>query len=178
MRMSSLDRLPHSFHAAGTNGRLDLSLPRCASCCPTNCPCSTWSGSCIAQFAKENVAPNQRSSAGWMPARTGKSSVGVGRKHLATMHKASLRMLSMRRVCILRHQIGAQYSARDVAAAPQTPQLGGPRPTLGAQVSLKLLFGYVTIFNSADLFTTDLNCRKKLACDIISECNVILSRRI
>ena len=68
--------------------------------------------------------------------------------------------------------------ARDVAAAPQTPQLGGPRPTLGAQVSLKLLFGYVTIFSSADLFTTDLNCRKKLACDIISECNVILSRRI
>ena len=67
---------------------------------------------------------------------------------------------------------------RDVAAAPQTPQLGGPRPTLGAQVSLKLLFGYVTIFSSADLFTTDLNCRKKLACDIISECNVILSRRI
>ena len=67
---------------------------------------------------------------------------------------------------------------RDVAAAPQTPQLGGPRPTLGAQVSLKLLFGYVTIFSSADLFTTDLNCRKKLACDIISECSVILSRRI
>ena len=68
---------------------------------------------------------------------------------------------------------------RDVAAAPQTPQLGGgPRPTLGAKVSLKLLFGYVTIFSSADLFTTDLNCRKKLACDIISECNVILSRRI
>ena len=67
---------------------------------------------------------------------------------------------------------------RDVAAAPQTPQLGGPRPTLGAQVSLKLLFGYVTIFSSADLFTTDLNCRKKLACEIISECNVILSRRI
>ena len=67
---------------------------------------------------------------------------------------------------------------RDVAAAPQTPQLGGPRPTLGVQVSLKLLFGYVTIFSSADLFTTDLNCRKKLACDIISECYVILSRRI
>ena len=67
---------------------------------------------------------------------------------------------------------------RDVAAAPQTPQLGEPRPTLGAQGSLKLLFGYVTIFSSADLFTTDLNCRKKLACDIISECYVILSRRI
>ena len=68
--------------------------------------------------------------------------------------------------------------SRDVAAAPQTPQLGGGRPTLGAQVSLKLLFGYVNIFSSADLFTTDLNCRKKLACDIISECDVILSRRI
>ena len=68
---------------------------------------------------------------------------------------------------------------RDVAAAPLNPPIGGgPRPTLGAQVSLKLLFGYVTIFSSADLFTTDLNCRKKLACDIISECNVILSRRI
>ena len=36
-RMSSLDKLHNSFHAAGTNGRLDLSLPRCASCCPTNC---------------------------------------------------------------------------------------------------------------------------------------------
>ena len=61
---------------------------------------------------------------------------------------------------------------------PNPPIGGGPRPTLGAQVSLKLLFGYVTIFSSADLFTTDLNCRKKLACDIISECYVILSRRI
>ena len=53
---------------------------------------------------------------------------------------------------------------RDVAAAPQTPQLGGgAQANFGAQVSLKLLFGYVTIFSSADLFTTDLNCRKKLA---------------
>ena len=76
-------------------------------------------------------------------------------------------------------QTAMKYENRDVAAAPQTPQLGGgPRPTLGAQVSLKLLFGYVIIFSSADLFTTNLNCRKKLACDIISECNVILSRRI
>ena len=64
------------------------------------------------------------------------------------------------------------------SSRPPNPPIGGPRPTLGAQVSLKLLFGYVTIFSSVDLFTTDLNCRKKLACDIISECNVILSRRI
>ena len=67
---------------------------------------------------------------------------------------------------------------RDVAAAPQTPQLGGAQANFGAQVSLKLLFGYVTIFSSPDWFTTNLNCRKKLACDIISECYVILSRTI
>ena len=79
-------------------------------------------------------------------------------------------------VVVLTHkEMSCLVVGRDVAAAPQTPQLGGPRPTLGAQVSLKLLFGYVTIFSSADLFTTDLNCRKKLACDIISECDVILS---
>ena len=83
--MSSLDKLPNSFHAATTNGRLDLSLPRCASCCPTNCPCSTWSGLWMARFVKESVAPYRRGLAGWMPARTGKSSVGVGRKHPVTI---------------------------------------------------------------------------------------------
>ena len=46
-----------------------------------------------------------------MPARTGKSYVDVGRKHRVTMSKTSLRMLSMRGVCVLRHQTGAQYSA-------------------------------------------------------------------
>ena len=64
------------------------------------------------------------------------------------------------------------------SSRPPNPPIGGGRPTLGAQVSLKLLFGYVTIFSSADLLTTDLNCRKKLACDIISEFYVILSRRV
>ena len=109
--MSSLDKLPNSFHAASTNGCLNLILPRCASCCPTNCPCSTWSESWIARFAKESVAPSRRSSAGWMPAKTGKSSVCVGRNHSVTMREASMRMLSMRRVCVLRHQTRAQYSA-------------------------------------------------------------------
>ena len=66
----------------------------------------------------------------------------------------------------------ARLVGRDVAAAPQTPNWGGGQANFGR------LFGYVTIFSSADLFTTDLNCRKKLACDIISECYVILSRRI
>ena len=46
-----------------------------------------------------------------MPERTGRLSVGVGRRHPVTMRKASLRTLSMRRVCALRHQGGAQYSA-------------------------------------------------------------------
>ena len=72
-----------------------------------------------------------------------------------------------------------EYCNQRRSSRPPNPPIGGgPRPTLGAQVSLKLLFGYVTIFSSADLFTTDLNCRKKLACDIISECYVILSPRI
>ena len=70
------------------------------------------------------------------------------------------------------------HSQRHSSRPPNPPIGGGPGQLLEAQVSLKLLFGYVTIFSSADLFTTDLNCRKKLACDIISECYVILSRRI
>ena len=45
-----------------------------------------------------------------MPARTGKFSVGVGRKHPVTMRKALLRILSMGRVCLLQQQTGAQYS--------------------------------------------------------------------
>ena len=40
-------------------------------------------------------------------------SVGVGRKHPVTMRKALLKMMSMRRVCVPRHQTGAQYSAME-----------------------------------------------------------------
>ena len=65
----------------------------------------------IARFAKESAAPNRTSSAGYMPAKTGKPSVDVGHKHLVIMRNASLRMLSMRHVCVLRHEIGAKYSA-------------------------------------------------------------------
>ena len=110
-RMSTSNKLSNCFHAAGTNGRLDLSFPWCASCCRTNCSCCTWSRSWTARFAKKSVASNRRSSAGWIPARTDKSSVGVRREHPVTIRKASLRMLSMRQVCVLRHQTGAQYSA-------------------------------------------------------------------
>ena len=98
-----------------------------------------------------------------------------------SLHNAQVmqRRQILDRVVSVVKMIGKRGRSRAVAAAPKHPNWGGgARPTLGAQVSLKLLFGYVTIFSSADLFTTDLNCRKKLACDIISECYVILSRRI
>ena len=42
---------------------------------------------------------------------TERLSVGVGRRHLVIRRKASLKTLSMRRACALRHQAGAQYSA-------------------------------------------------------------------
>ena len=70
-----------------------------------------WPGSKELQLANECVAPWRRSSAGWMPERTGRLSAGVGRRHLVTMRKATLRTLLMRRVCALQHQAGAQYSA-------------------------------------------------------------------
>jgi len=41
-----------------------------------------------------------------MPARVGRLSAGVGRRHPVTIRKAS-----MRRIRALRHQTGAQYSA-------------------------------------------------------------------
>jgi len=46
--------------------------------------------------AGENVAPLRRSSAGWMPARIGRLSTGVGRRHPVTIHKSSLMAGSMR----------------------------------------------------------------------------------
>ena len=55
-----------------------------------------------------------------MPERSGRLSVGVGRKHSMALRKASLRTLSIRRVYALRCQAGAQYLAvewiRDKAA--------------------------------------------------------------
>ena len=41
----------------------------------------------------------------------GKWSVGVGRRHLIIMRKASFKTLSKRQVSALRYQTGAQYSA-------------------------------------------------------------------
>ena len=101
------------FRAADTNGRLDLSLTWRVSEDPLKRPYKIWSGSRYSRWAKESVAPSRRSSAGWMSESTDKWSVGVGRRHLVTMRKASFKTLSMRRVWALRHQTGAQYSAVD-----------------------------------------------------------------
>ena len=110
-RMPNSDKLCDSFRALGTNGRLDFSLSLLAACGSVTWPCRMWPGSKELRLAKESVAPWRRSSAGWMPESTERLSVGVGRMHSMTMRKASLRTLSMRRVCALRHQAGAQYSA-------------------------------------------------------------------
>ena len=66
-----------------------------------HCPSSmTWR-------ARENVAPLQRNSRGWMPAR--RLSAGVGCRHPVTSCKAVLMVRSMRRVWALWHHTGAQY---------------------------------------------------------------------
>ena len=115
-----------------------IKVPRCTSSCPTNCLCNTWLGSWIPQFAKRSVAPNLPSSGGWMSARTGKSSVGVGCKQPMKMRKASFRMLSMRRVCVLRHQIGAQYSAGGVdQGKSRDAQCLGTCTSFGSRKSLQ-----------------------------------------
>ena len=110
-RMPNSDKLCNSLRAAGTNGCLEFSLSLLAACGSISWPCRMWPGSKELRLAKESVASWRRSSAGWMPGKTERSFVGVGRKHPVTMHKASLKTLSMRRVCALRHQAGAQYFA-------------------------------------------------------------------
>jgi len=99
-----------SYCAAGTNGCLDLR--RCAAA-PDGRVSAEWSrcpGS-MARRTRDSVAPLRRSSAGWMPARIGSLSAGVGRRHPVTVRNASLIVRSIRRVWALRHQTGAQYSA-------------------------------------------------------------------
>jgi len=89
--------------AACTNGCLDLNrrvsaLDGRASAEWSRCPDST------ARRAGDSVAALRRSSAGWMPARVGRLSAGVRRRHPVTIRKASLMAGSMRRVWSLRQQ--------------------------------------------------------------------------
>ena len=104
----------------GTNGCLDLrrhasALDGQVSAEWSRCPDS------MARRARNSVAPMRRSSAGWMPARIGRLSAGVGRRHPVTMRKASLIVGSMRRVWALRHKAGAQYSAVECTRARVAP---------------------------------------------------------
>jgi len=79
---------PKSCCAAGTNERLDL---RGCAYAPGGQVSAEWSrclGS-MARRASESVARLRRSSAGWMPARTGNLFPGMGRRHSVTISKAS-----------------------------------------------------------------------------------------
>ena len=94
--------------AVGTNGCFDLK--RRASALNGRVG-AEWS-KCLdsmARRARDSVAPLRRSSAGWMPARMGRLSAGLGRMYPVTIRKASLITRSMRRVRALQHQTGAQY---------------------------------------------------------------------
>ena len=78
-RMPNSDKLCNRFRAAGVNGCLDFSLSLLAACGSVSWSCRMWPGSKELRLAKESVASWWRSSAGWMPERTGRLSVGVGR---------------------------------------------------------------------------------------------------
>ena len=109
--MPSSDKLCNNFRAAGTNECLHFSLSLLAASDSIYWPCRMLSGSKKLRLAKENVAPWRRSSTGWIPERTGRLSVGVGRRYLVAMRIVSSRTLSIKRVYALRHQAGAQHSA-------------------------------------------------------------------
>ena len=69
----------------------------------------------MARRSRDSAVPYRRDSAGWVPARIGSMSAGVGRRYPVTIRKASLMLRSMRRVSALQHRTGAQYSAVESA---------------------------------------------------------------
>jgi len=78
---------PMSCCAAGTNGCLDLRRRAFALDGRVSAEWSRCPGS-MARSARDSVGPLRRSSAGWMPARTGRLSAGVGRRHPVIIRKA------------------------------------------------------------------------------------------
>jgi len=74
----------------------------------------------MARRVGESVVPLRWSSAGWMPARIGRLSAGVGRRHPDTIRKMSLMAGSLRRVWVLRHQTRVQYSEVECTRARVT----------------------------------------------------------
>jgi len=75
--------------AVGTNGYLDLRRRATALVGRVSAECSRCPGS-MARHPRDSVAPLRRSSAGWMPAKIGRLSAGVGRRHPVTIRKVSL----------------------------------------------------------------------------------------
>ena len=76
-----------SYCTEDTNGCLHLRHHALALDRQMSAEWSRFSGS-MAQCAKDSVAPLQWSLAGWMPARIGRLSSGVGCRHPVTIHKA------------------------------------------------------------------------------------------
>jgi len=95
--------------AAGTNVCLDLWRYTAAPDGRVSAERSRCPGS-MAWHPMDSMAPLRRSSAGWMPARIGRLSAGVGRRHPVTRRKVLLMVGSIRQAWALRHQTGAQYS--------------------------------------------------------------------
>ena len=74
---------------AGASGCLDLRRRAFALNVQVSVEWSRCPGS-MARRARDRKAPLQRSSAGWMPARIGRLSAGVGRRHPVAIRKALL----------------------------------------------------------------------------------------
>ena len=111
----------------------------CGVLCPLRIPLMIWVwvsakwSRCprsMARRARDSLAPLRQRLAGWVPARIGSLSTGVGRKHPVTICRASLMAGLIRQVWALWHQTGTQYSVvectrarvavhRVVAPAPQ-----------------------------------------------------------
>jgi len=89
----------------------------------------------MARRARDSVAALRRSSAGWMPARIGRLSAGVGDRHPIAIRKASLMAGSMRRVRALRPHAGAQYSAVEWTRATAISNVVAPAPSATRDVS-------------------------------------------
>jgi len=97
------------YCAVSTSVCLDL---RCCAFALDGRVSAEWSrcpGS-MARHASDSVAPLRRSSEGWMPARIGCLSAGVGRRRPVAIRKASLMARAMMRLWALRQRTGAQYS--------------------------------------------------------------------
>ena len=152
-RMSLSDELMR-YCAAGTNGCLDLRRRTFALDGRVSAEWSSCPGS-MARHAGDSVAPLRRSSVGWMPARFGRLSAGVGHSHPVTMRRASLMAGSTRRVWALRHQTRAQYSIVECTRARVAVRsVVAPAPQPEPASRLRSVTGDVSFLQS------DSRCRR------------------